>query len=113
RGFAMASPATQSAVLTSVAVEPVGKASGALNMIRQLGGAFGVAVQVAVSAAAGSYPSADAFIARRPAGARRLRRARAPGRDGRHSAAGATPGGGRVGGGGEGLIALELPREVR
>lgn len=59
----MASPATQSAVLTSVAVEHVGKASGALSMIRQLGGAFGVAVQVAVFAAAGSYTSAHAFIA--------------------------------------------------
>ena len=62
-GFALASPATQSAVLTSIAVEHVGKASGALSMIRQLGGAFGVAVQVAVFAAAGSYASADAFIA--------------------------------------------------
>ena len=62
-GFAMASPATQSAVLTSVAVEHVGKASGALSMIRQLGGAFGVAVQVAVFAAAGSYASSHTFIA--------------------------------------------------
>jgi MFS family permease len=62
-GFAMASPATQSAVLTSVAVEHVGKASGALSMIRQLGGAFGVAVQVAVFAAAGSYASAHTVIA--------------------------------------------------
>jgi EmrB/QacA subfamily drug resistance transporter len=62
-GFAMASPATQSAVLTSVAVEHVGRASGALSMIRQLGGAFGVAVQVAVFAAAGSYATAHTFIA--------------------------------------------------
>jgi hypothetical protein len=59
----MASPATQSAVLTSVAVEHVGKASGALSMTRQLGGAFGVAVQVALFAAAGSYASAHTFIA--------------------------------------------------
>jgi hypothetical protein len=59
----MASPATQRAVLTSVAVEHIGKASGALSMIRQLGGAFGVAVEVAVFAAAGSYASARAFIA--------------------------------------------------
>jgi EmrB/QacA subfamily drug resistance transporter len=62
-GFAMASPATQSGVLTSVALQHVGKASGALSMIRQLGGAFGVAVQVAVFAAAGSYASAPTFIA--------------------------------------------------
>jgi len=62
-GFAMASPATQSAVLTSVALDHVGKASGALSMIRQLGGAFGVAVQVAVFAAAGGYASTHALIA--------------------------------------------------
>jgi hypothetical protein len=59
----MASPATQSAVLTSVALEHVGKASGALSMIRQLGGAVGVAIQVAVFAAAGGYASAQTFIA--------------------------------------------------
>jgi EmrB/QacA subfamily drug resistance transporter len=62
-GFALASPATQSAVLTSVALEHVGKASGALSMIRQLGGAFGVAIQVAIFAAAGSYASANTVIA--------------------------------------------------
>jgi EmrB/QacA subfamily drug resistance transporter len=62
-GFSLASPATQSAVLTAVALESVGKASGALSMIRQLGGAFGVAVQVAVFAAAGSYASTHTFIA--------------------------------------------------
>jgi EmrB/QacA subfamily drug resistance transporter len=62
-GFAMASPATQSAVLTSVAVEHIGKASGALSMIRQLGGAFGVAIQVAVFSAAGTYASVETFIA--------------------------------------------------
>ena len=62
-GFALASPATQSAVLTSVALEHVGKASGALSMIRQLGGAFGVAAQVAVFAAAGGYASALAACA--------------------------------------------------
>ncbi len=62
-GFAMASPATQSAVLTSVAVEHVGKAAGALSTIRQLGGAFGVAVQVAVFGAAGGYASQQTFIA--------------------------------------------------
>jgi predicted MFS family arabinose efflux permease len=61
-GFALAMPATQSAVLTSVAFEHAGKASGALSMIRQLGGAFGVAVQVAVFAATGSYASAHTFI---------------------------------------------------
>jgi MFS family permease len=62
-GFALAVPGTQSAALTAVAVEHLGKASGALSMIRQLGGAFGVAAQVAVFAAAGSYASAHTFIA--------------------------------------------------
>jgi hypothetical protein len=62
-GFSLASPATRSAVLTAVALENVGKASGALSMIRRLGGAFGVAVQVAVFAAAGGYASTHTFIA--------------------------------------------------
>jgi MFS family permease len=62
-GFSLAMPATQSAVLTSVALEQAGKASGALSMIRQLGGAFGLAIQVAVFAAAGSYASRYTFIA--------------------------------------------------
>lgn len=62
-GFSLAMPATQSAVLTSVALEQAGKASGALSMIRQLGGAFGLAIQVAVFAAAGSYASQHTFIA--------------------------------------------------
>jgi hypothetical protein len=35
-----------------------------------------------------------------------------PGRNGWHNAAGATPGGGRAGGGGAGLVALELPQEI-
>ena len=39
-GFSFAMPATQSAVLTSVAREHGGKASGAFSMIRQLGGAL-------------------------------------------------------------------------
>jgi hypothetical protein len=39
------------------------QASGAFSMIRQLGGAFGVAVQVAVFATAGSYATAHTFIA--------------------------------------------------
>jgi EmrB/QacA subfamily drug resistance transporter len=62
-GFSLAMPATQSAVLTSVTREQAGKASGSLSMIRQLGGAFGLAIQVAVFAAAGSYASSQAFIA--------------------------------------------------
>jgi EmrB/QacA subfamily drug resistance transporter len=62
-GFSLAMPATQSAVLTSLALEQAGRAAGALSMIRQLGGAFGLAIQVAVFAAAGSYTSKHTFIA--------------------------------------------------
>ena len=60
-GIAMAIPATQSAVLSSVAPRFIGKASGTFSTSRQLGGAFGVAVLVAVFAASGSYGSAAAF----------------------------------------------------
>jgi EmrB/QacA subfamily drug resistance transporter len=60
-GIAMSLPAAQSSVLTSVAPGDVGKASGTFSTMRQLGGAFGVAVLVAVFAEAGSYASAAAF----------------------------------------------------
>jgi predicted MFS family arabinose efflux permease len=60
-GVAMASPATQSAVLSSVAREHIGKASGTYSTIRQLGGASGVAVLVAAFAGTGSYVSAQQF----------------------------------------------------
>jgi EmrB/QacA subfamily drug resistance transporter len=60
-GIAMALPAAQSSVLTSVAPPEIGKASGTFSTMRQLGGAFGVAVAVAVFAGAGGYSSAQAF----------------------------------------------------
>jgi EmrB/QacA subfamily drug resistance transporter len=60
-GIAMVIPATQSAVLSSVAPRFIGKASGTFSTARQLGGAFGVAILVAVFAASGSYASAAAF----------------------------------------------------
>ena len=60
-GVAMSIPAAQSAVLTSVAPPDIGKASGTFSTMRQLGGAFGVAILVAVFAGAGSYASAEAF----------------------------------------------------
>jgi EmrB/QacA subfamily drug resistance transporter len=60
-GVAMSITATQSAVLTSVAPQDIGKASGTFSTMRQLGGAFGVAVLVAVFASAGGYSSAQAF----------------------------------------------------
>jgi predicted MFS family arabinose efflux permease len=60
-GIAMAIPAIQSSVLSSVAARYIGKASGTLSTSRQLGGAFGVAALVAVFAGSGGYGSAQAF----------------------------------------------------
>ena len=60
-GIAMSIPAAQSSVLTSVGPQDIGKASGTFSTMRQLGGAFGVAVLVAVFASTGSYSSAQAF----------------------------------------------------
>ncbi len=60
-GFAMALPAVTKSVVSSVAPADIGKASGTFSMLRQLGGAFGLAIGVAVFAAAGSYASARAF----------------------------------------------------
>jgi MFS family permease len=62
-GVSMAMPAVQNSVLSSVAKVEVGKASGIFNMVRFLGGAFGIAVAVAVFAAAGNLGSAQAFSA--------------------------------------------------
>jgi MFS family permease len=60
-GVSMAIPAAQNSVLGSVATEALGKAAGANSMMRELGGVFGIAVAVAVFAAAGSYASPLAF----------------------------------------------------
>jgi EmrB/QacA subfamily drug resistance transporter len=60
-GMSMAIPATQSAVMTHVTPQHIGKASGTFTTLRQLGGALGVAVAVAVFAGAGGYQSAQAF----------------------------------------------------
>ena len=60
-GVSMAMPALQNAVVSSVAPESIGKASGTFNMLRQLGGVFGIATLVAVFTGAGSYASAQAF----------------------------------------------------
>jgi hypothetical protein len=60
-GFTLAVPALTKAVVGEVAMADIGKASGAFTTMRQLGGAFGVAILVAVFAGAGSYGSAQAF----------------------------------------------------
>jgi len=62
-GVSVAIPATMSAVMTSVPPAAIGKASGTLNMLRQLGGVFGVAIVAAVFAARGHYGSPATFVA--------------------------------------------------
>jgi EmrB/QacA subfamily drug resistance transporter len=60
-GISMAIPASQNAVMNSVAASDLGKASGAYMTTRQLGGVFGLAIVVAVFAGSGSYASPAAF----------------------------------------------------
>jgi EmrB/QacA subfamily drug resistance transporter len=61
-GVSMAIPAAQNSVVASVPDEVLGKAAGANSMMRELGGVFGIAIAVAVFAAAGSYASPAAFV---------------------------------------------------
>ncbi len=60
-GASMAIPASQHAVVSAVEPLQVGQASGVYNMLRQLGGVFGVAVAVAIFARVGSYGSPQLF----------------------------------------------------
>src|SRR5919201_2022465 len=60
-GVSMAIPAAQNSVVGSVATDALGKAAGANSMMRELGGVIGIALAVAVFAAAGSYASPSAF----------------------------------------------------
>ena len=49
-------------ILGSVAADEEGKASGANNAIREVGGVFGVAVLASVFTQTGSYASPDTFV---------------------------------------------------
>ncbi|MGA6168237.1 MFS transporter [Amycolatopsis magusensis] len=60
-GLTMAMPAAQKAVVAAVRPAEIGQASGVFMMLRILGGVFGVAVAVAVFAAAGGYASPEEF----------------------------------------------------
>jgi hypothetical protein len=60
-GVSMAMPAVQNAVLSSVAVAEMAKASGIFNTGRFFGGAFGVAVLVTVFSATGTAGSPANF----------------------------------------------------
>ena len=61
-GVSMAIPAAQNSVIGSVDPDAIGKAAGVNSMMRELGGVFGIAVTVAVFAAAGGYTSAEQFV---------------------------------------------------
>jgi EmrB/QacA subfamily drug resistance transporter len=60
-GFAVAVTIAQKAVVGAVQKPDIGKASGTLSTIRQLGGVFGVALSVAVFDRAGSHTTPLAF----------------------------------------------------
>ena len=60
-GVSMAMPAVQNAVLSSVTVVEMGKASGIFNMGRFLGGVFGVALLVATFSASEASYSPEKF----------------------------------------------------
>jgi EmrB/QacA subfamily drug resistance transporter len=61
-GMSMFFAPTANIVLSSVRPEEEGRASGANNTIREIGGVFGVAVLASVFAAKGSYASPQAFV---------------------------------------------------
>src|SRR5205807_1170352 len=60
-GFALAVPVVQKTVVGAVVPSEIGMASGTLSTIRQLGGAFGIAITVAVFASAGNHATPQAF----------------------------------------------------
>ena len=60
-GMALFFAPVANVVLSSVAPQQEGKASGATNAIRELGGVFGVAVLATVFAHAGGYSSPETF----------------------------------------------------
>jgi EmrB/QacA subfamily drug resistance transporter len=61
-GMALFFAPVANVVLSSVRPEDEGKASGATNAIRELGGVFGVAVLASVFAHVGGYQSGQAFV---------------------------------------------------
>jgi len=60
-GIAMAMPAQQNAVMSSVLVQSMGKAAGTFSTVRQLGGVLGVAIAAAVFSAYGSDQTPGSF----------------------------------------------------
>jgi MFS family permease len=60
-GFSLALPAVTKSVVSRVAPPDIGRASGTFSTLRQLGGAFGVALTGAVFAAGGGYNITQPF----------------------------------------------------
>jgi MFS family permease len=60
-GFSLALPAVTRTVVGSVPPVDMGKASGAFSMVRQFGGAFGVAILTAAFTDAGGYATPSDF----------------------------------------------------
>jgi EmrB/QacA subfamily drug resistance transporter len=60
-GFAIAIPAVTRSVTSTTPRDDIGKASGAYSTMRQLGGAFGIAIAGAAFAATGGYFPPEAF----------------------------------------------------
>jgi EmrB/QacA subfamily drug resistance transporter len=60
-GVSLAMPSSQNAVIGAVPRPAIGKASGTFNMLRQLGGTFGIAILAAVFAGSGGFGSPQAF----------------------------------------------------
>src|SRR5262245_16065934 len=60
-GFSIALPAVTRTVVGSVAPRDMAKASGTFTMLRQLGGAFGVAILAAAFTSAGGYGTTGDF----------------------------------------------------
>ena len=60
-GLGLAIPALTRSATSTVAAADIGTASGAFTTMRQLGGAFGVAILGAAFAATGSYASPSTF----------------------------------------------------
>jgi EmrB/QacA subfamily drug resistance transporter len=60
-GVSLAMPPSQNAVIGAVPRPAIGKASGTFNMLRQLGGTFGIAILAAVFASRGGFDSPQHF----------------------------------------------------
>jgi hypothetical protein len=59
-GVSAAMPAAQNAAIGAVRPEAIGTASGVYNAMRQVGGAFGIAIASAAFAAAGGFATPSA-----------------------------------------------------